>query len=532
MENFTRGLTGEEAIATRENDYPREGELRKVDLKNWPYDDNGDLDLHRPYIDAVTLKCDKCGFSEWSPGRALAGQGTLSEMKKIPDLIDVWFDSGSMPYAQWHWPFSAEGGSASGGEKMFKDQFPADFIAEGIDQTRGWFYTLLAVSTLLDKGNPYKNVISYGHVLDEKGQKMSKSKGNTVSPFEIMEKFGADSARWYFYTINSPGESKLFSEKDVQSKLVGFISTLQNCMRFYELYGNRESSSFHDVNDKDLNLLDKWILSKFNGLVWEVTEGLDKYEVTQPARAIEKFIAEDLSNWWLRRSRKRKEALGLLRLLLLEIAKIVAPFVPFSAEDIHTRMHSGQTARAQSVHLHDWPKVNKKMIDKELEKQMEEVQNIVTLGLAQRKEKQIKVRQPLRAIHLGLSNEFPKDLENLMKGELNVKEVVYDKSQKELVFLNTELDQALIYEGYAKELMRQIQDMRKEASYKVDDEVFGQWHSDNQDLSAAINKWSDEIKKEVLLHNFENYPSGDKVYDVEKEFELVTGKKIWIGIKK
>ncbi len=524
LENFTRGLTGEEAVATKDDGYIHEGELKKIDFKNWPYDDNGDLDMHRPYIDAITLKCDKCG----------------SEMKKIPDLIDVWFDSGAMPYAQWHWPFDKAQGEPFDGKKMFEEQFPADFIVEAIDQTRGWFYTLLAVSTLLGKGNPYKNVICHGHVLDAKGQKMSKSKGNTVSPFDVMEKFGADSTRWYFYTINSPGESKLFTEKDVQSKLVGFISTLQNCLRFYELYGNGEGNTFHDVKAKDMNLLDKWILSRFNGLVMTVTDDLDKYEVTHPARAIEKFMAEDFSNWWLRRSRKRKEALGLLRFLLLEIAKLVAPFIPFSAEDIHMRLHQGRSSGTQSVHLHDWPKVNKKLIDKELEKQMDEIQKIVTVGLAQRKEQQIKVRQPLRSVFLGLSNEITRsdlggkrsDLEDLIKGELNVKEIVYDKSQKELVVLNTELDEALIYEGYARELMRQIQDMRKEAGYKVDDEVFGQWHSDNADLSAAINKWSDEIKKEVVLKKFDNSQKGDQVYDIEKEFELVTGKKIWVGIKK
>ena len=296
--------------------------------------------------------------------------------------------------------------------------------------------------------------------------------------------------------------------------------------------GKEETGSFHDIKDKNLNLLDKWILSKLNGLIQNSTEELDKYEATQTAKNIEKFIVEDLSNWWLRRSRKRKEALGLLRFLLLEISKIIAPFIPFSAEDIHMRMHAGQTAGVQSVHLHDWPKANKNLINKELEKQMDEIRNIVTVGLAQRKEKQIKVRQPLRAIHLGLSNEFPKDLEELLKEELNIKNVVYDKSQKELVVLDTELDEALVYEGYAKELMRQIQDMRKEAKYKVDDEIFGQWHSDDSDLSAAINKWSNEIKKDVLLKDFQNSPKGEKVFEIEKEFELIPQKKIWVGIKK
>ena len=510
LNTMATGLEGDAILVERSEAawYPKLAEIHKLLWQKIPRNDLGELDLHRPYIDVMTLKCEKCG----------------SEMKKVPDLIDVWFDSGAMPYAQWHWPFE--------NKKMFEEQFPAEFIVEAIDQTRGWFYTLLAIATLLGTGNPYKNAICHGHVLDAKGQKMSKSKGNTVSPFEIMEKFGADSARWYFYTINPPGESKLFTEKDVQSKLVGFVSTLQNCLKFYELYGNGELGSFHDIKAKDLNLLDKWILSRFNGLVQSVTDDLDKYEVTQAVRAIEKFMPEEFFNWGLRRSRRRKEALGLLRFLLLEVAKIIAPFIPFTAEDIHMRMHASQKAGHESVHLHDWPKVNKKMIDKELEKQMQEVQNIVTLGLAQRKEKQIKVRQPLRSVFLGLSNEFLKDLEILVKEELNVKELVYDKSQKELVVLDTELDEVLINEGYARELMRQIQDMRKEAGYKVDDEVFGQWHSDNPDLSVAINKWSDSIKKDVLLKDFTNSPHDDKAYDIEKEFELVIGKKIWVGVKK
>jgi len=508
LETFTFGLTKDEAPSHRKELYPKEAELKKLDLKNWPYDDDGELDMHRPYVDRIVLKCKKCG----------------GKMAKIPDLIDVWFDSGAMPYAQWHWPFE--------NEKMFKEQFPADFIVEAIDQTRGWFYTLLAISTLLEKGAPYKNVMVLGHTLDEKGAKMSKSKGNFVPVMELMDKYSVDVLRWYFLSSMTIGESKSVIPREIEDKQKGFFGTLGNCIKFYELYGKGESDSFHDIKGKDLNLLDKWILSKLNGLIDEVSYGLDKYDPTSAAKAIEKFIAEDVSNWWLRRSRRRKEALGLLRFILLEVAKIIAPFIPFTAEDIHMRLHAGQNAGTQSVHLHDWPKVNKKLIDKNLEKQMEEVRNIVTVGLAQRKEKQIKVRQPLRAVHLGLSNEFPGDLEVLVKGELNVKEIVYDKSQKDLVFLNTELDEALIHEGYARELMRQIQDMRKEAGYKIDDEIFGQWHSDNLDLSTAITKWSDETKKDVLLNNFENSQKSDKVFDIEKEFELVAGKKIWVGVKK
>ena len=506
LETFTLGLTKDEAPNHREKLYPQEAELKKLDLKNWPYDDDGELDMHRPYIDRIVLKCKKCG----------------GKMAKIPDLIDVWFDSGAMPYAQWHWPFE--------NEKVFKEQFPADFIVEAIDQTRGWFYTLLAIATLLEKGAPYKNVMVLGHTLDEKGQKMSKSKGNFVPVMELMDKYGVDVLRWYFLSSMTIGESKSVIPREIEDKQKGFFGTLGNCIKFYELYSGKIGNWKLEIGNS--NLLDRWILSKLNGLIGEVSCGLDKYDPTSAAKAIEKFVAEDLSNWWLRRSRKRKEALGLLRFLLLELSKVIAPFIPFTAEDIHMRMHHGQNSGTESVHLHDWPKANKKLIDKNLEKQMDEVRNIVTIGLAQRKEKQIKVRQPLRSVYLGLSNEFPKDLEILVKEELNVKELVYDKSQKDLVFLNTELDEALIYEGYARELMRQIQDMRKEAGYKVDDEVFGQWHSDDTELSVAINKWSDDIKKDVLLKNFENSPHGSEAYDVEKEFELATGKKVWLGIKK
>jgi len=506
------GLSGSEAITAKRKKghslYPQAASLAKMEWKHLPRDEYGELDFHRPFIDKIYLKCTGC----------------KAVMKKVPDLVDAWFDSGAMPFAQWHWPFE--------NKKIFEEQFPADFIVEGVDQTRGWFYTLLATSTLLNEGAPYKNVISLGHVLDDKGLKMSKSKGNVISPFEVMDRYGADAARWYFYTINSPGESKLFSMKDVESQLYGFISSLQNSLRFYELYSSDQELTTD--NQKSKNLLDKWILSRLNRLIMRVTDGLDKYEVTQSARAIEKFVINDLSNWWLRRSRKRKEALGMLKFLLFEISKIVAPFMPFSAEDIWRRLTNNQqptTNNPESVHLSDWPKVNKKAIDDKLEKQMEEVKNIVTSGLAQRKKKQIKVRQPLRSVTVSASKNYHLDLEKLILDELNVKEIKYDTSQKELI-LDTELDQSLINEGYARELIRQIQDMRKEAKYSLDDRVYAQWHSSDKELSGAINHWSDEIKKETLLNKFVNSPHDDKVYDIEKEVQIAPGRKVWIGIKK
>ena len=502
LETFTLGLSPEETIAARENKFISQGELRKINLKNWPYDDDGELDLHRPYIDRIELKCSKCG----------------GKMKKLPDLIDVWFDSGAMPYAQWHWPME--------NEEQFKEQFPADFIVEGIDQTRGWFYTLLAISTLLDKGAPYKNVMVLGHTLDEKGRKMSKSLKNFTPVMELMDQYGADVLRWYFLSSMPMGESKSVIPKEIEDKSKGFITTLDNCVRFYELYevGSNLRSETSD------NLLDKWMLSKLNGLISEVTAGLDNYDPMPAARAIEKFVMDNLSNWWLRRSRKRKEALALLRFALLELSKIIAPFTPFVAEDIYRRLQGNrELPNKESVHLYDWPAVNEKLIDKDLEEKMDKVREVVRAGLALRKEKQIKVRQPLQQLSstviAGILLE--PDLENLIKEEVNVKNVVAGEDK-----LDIELTQPLIHEGYVREAIRQIQDMRKEARYRLDDKVFGQWHSDDKEVSEAIREWSDEIKKEALFLEFRNGPHDGKAYDIEKEFEFAPQRKIWIGVRK
>ncbi len=519
------GATGKEILAEIEDGrghYSDLAQVQKLDWKLVPRNEYGELDLHRPFVDSVYLKCSECGAS----------------MKKVPDLIDVWFDSGAMPYAQWHWPFDTVQGKPFDSKKMFKEQFPADFIIEAIDQTRGWFYTLLAISTLLGKGNPYKNVMVLGHTLDEKGKKMSKSIGNVVRPNELLDTAGVDATRWYFYTANTIGESMVVSQKGVQERLKGFIFTVQNCVRFYELYYSDANSKIQDTKYKIQNtsLLDRWIISKLNGLIDEATQSLDKYDPTTAARAIEKFVIEDLSNWWLRRSRKRKEALGLLRFLLLELAKILAPFTPFLAEDIHLRLHRNidMSKYLESVHLQDWPKIDKKLIDKKLEEEMDEVRNIVTAGLAIRKEKQLKVRQPLAKLTLR-SYQLPVtsyQLLDLVKEELNVKEVVLNKDQKEEVILDTELSPALIGEGYARELIRQIQDMRKEAKYKLDEKIFGQWHSDDGEVSGAIHEWTEEIKREALLKELVSGPKGKKTYDVEKEFELAPQRKIWVGVRK
>jgi isoleucyl-tRNA synthetase len=498
--------------------YPDVAGLYKIDWETIPRNDLGELDFHRPFIDKIFIKCKKCQAS----------------MKRVPDVIDVWFDSGAMPFAQWHWPFDTAQGKPY--KKVFASQYPADFIVEAIDQTRGWFYTLLAISTLLGKGAPYKNVISFSHVLDEKGHKMSKSKGNVVSPFEVMDKYGADAARWYFYVVSSPGEPKLFSMKDVELRLKGFMSTLSNCLRFYEIYSTEIRNSSFEIRNS--NLLDKWINSRLNGLVLEVTENLDKYRPTVAARAIEKFVVDDLSKWWLRRSRKRDDARPMLRVILLELSKILAPFIPFTAEHIHSELHRGTNAGTESVHLHDWLKVNKKLINKKLEEEMDGVRNIVTLGLAQRKERQMKVRQPLKSVKINLASKLDGDFETLIKEELNVKAIDYDKpstkaqAKENIVELDFELTHALKNEGYARELIRQLQGMRKDAKYDLKIKVNAKWHTDNAELSSAVREWGDEIKKDVLLNNFENRQQDNQAFDVEKEFDISSGKKIWLGVHK
>ncbi len=509
------GANGEQLVSDRSNGndwYPAIGELKKMDWQAIPRNETGELDLHRPFIDEIVLKCGKCG----------------SSMKKVPDLIDAWFDSGAMPYAQWHWPFE--------NEKLFKEQFPADFIVEAVDQTRGWFYTLLVVSTLLGKGAPYKNVISLGLVLDEKGQKLSKSKKNYKSTFELMDACGVDALRWFFYTMNAPGDVKLFSERGVQERFHGFITTLQNCVRFYELYevSDRRQAA-RDKQEKrsmkELTMLDKWVISRLNRLIADVTERLDAYDPTFAARAVESFVVEDLSQWWLRRSRKRPEAVGLLRSILFELSKLLAPFVPFTAEDIYLRVRPAKEEKGISIHLCDWPKADPKLVDEKLEEAMRQVRDAITAGLALRKEKGVRVRQPLHSVDVPRSEPFASDLEELIKDELNVKEVHY-VSAASGVALDLNMTPALRSEGYAREMVRAVQDMRKEAGYSFQARAYCQWHSEDPELSAALSGWAETIKKETMLSDFVKQQHDEKKYDVEKEFEIAPGTKIWVGIKK
>jgi len=535
--SLTKNLSEGEAIAKRPALYIDRGELRQTDFKNYPYNKAGEVDIHRPHVDNIFLRCEKCqGVKPRGSHAPLRGK-----MTRVKEVADVWFDSGAMPFAQWHYPEN---------EKLFKNNFPADFIAEGIDQTRGWFYTLLAISTLLKKGAPYKNVLSYSHVLDEKGKKMSKSLGNIVNPWDVIEKFGVDAARWYFCAVNNPADPKLFSVDDVGKKRQGFVMTLLNSLRFLELYEkpirqaqggpapkSSASGRAKEPKGEAKNALDKWILSRINNLALTAAESLDDYDLNAASRALESFTVEDLSNWWLRRSREHfqrpkspadlNKSLDLFRYLLSELSKMLAPFTPFLAEHVYKKVNN----RKESVHLEDWPKAKKKLINPALESQMKELRDFVTLGLAQRKTGNIKVRQPLAAVTLKKSEKFEPELENLILAELNVKSIDYNPAQEEELTLDKKITPALLKESYAREVMRQIQDMRKEAKYKLDEKIYAAWDSDNKEVASAIGTFSKEIAENTLLVEFSRGHQPKEVFDVEKEFELGPQVKIWLGVR-
>ena len=474
---------------------------------NWPYNKEGKLDLHRPYVDDLIVRCPKCS----------------GNMKRVKEVIDVWFDSGAMPFAQYHWPF----------EK--KLEYPADFISEGVDQTRGWFYTLHAVGTLMGKGPAFKNAICLGHILDGKGEKMSKSKGNVVDPWMIIDKYGVDALRWYFFTVNQPGDSKLFSEKDVEESLRKLILTLWNCFTFFKTYTERICVNPRSYLRKSAStLLDRWIISKLNGLIQRVTENLDKYDVTGAARNIENFVVNDLSLWYIRRSRRRfqkpetkeelKEASQTLAHTLLTLSKLSAPFIPFLSEEIFKCLNS---KFKHSVHLEKWPKVNKKLIDKKLEKKMEKVREIVARALSERVKAKIKVRQPLNELRIkNYELRKEKELLDLIREEVNVKKITFGKTLK----LDTKITPELKEEGQVREVIRHIQEMRKEAKFKPRDKILVRYLA-SPGLEKILIKNEKIILKEGKIKDFGVREKVKQVFDVEKEIKI-NQEKLWLGIKK
>lgn len=440
-------------------------ELRDVDFTPLPHNDMFELDLHKPYIDSVSLTKDG------------------KKLHRVKEVMDVWFDSGSMPFAQSHYPFEKESFA-----------YPADFISEAIDQTRGWFYTLLAVGVLMGRGTPYKNVICLGHLLDKDGKKMSKSIGNIVEPFEQMDKFGVDAVRFWMYSVNAPGESKNYDEKSVAEINNKVFNLFSNVLSFYELY--RDISL--EAESKSLvasNVLDQWIKARLNQLTGEMTDALDGYDLFKPTRLLRDFI-DDLSTWYLRRSRDRlkegdADAKRTLYTVLKTAAQLMAPFAPFFAEHVWQKLKLD--GDEESVHLTLWPSagsVSQSVLD-----EMEKVRIVVTQGLELRQKAGIKIRQPLQS--LSIEEQGLDAFYEIIKDELNVKEILSGS-----LALNTVISPELKAEGIARELMRAIQDMRKQKGLTPDDTI-SLVIGTNETGKEVVQKFESDIKKTVGANSLE-----------------------------
>ncbi|MGO5092295.1 isoleucine--tRNA ligase [Clostridium sp. LCP25S3_F10] len=537
------------------------------------------IELHKPYIDGVKLNCPHCG----------------KEMTRTSEVIDCWFDSGSMPFAQHHYPFE--------NKEVFENTFPAQFISEAVDQTRGWFYTLLAISTALFGKSSYENCIVLGHVLDKHGLKMSKSKGNVVDPFDVLENEGADATRWHFYTASAPWLPTRFSEEDVRETQRKFLSTLWNVYSFYVLYADLDNFNPLDYKEfKSEHVMDKWILSKLNSLIKNIEEHLDNYRITQAALELEEFV-DELSNWYVRRNRSRfwsteltEDKIGAYTTLyrvLTTVIKVAAPFVPFITEEMYQNLVVNLDKDKdveESVHLCKWPYYNNDAMDKELEEKMDLAYKIVKLGRSARNSVNIKNRQPLQKM-LVSTKELPEYYEDIIREELNIKEIssgadlsnyvnfeikpnlpvlgkkygrfipairkeIGAMNQMELaqsinngesvfiniegcedqieltaenllvtmqglegfafagegeigVVLDTHITEELKEEGFLREILSKVQNMRKESGFEVADKI-NLYVSGNSMLNDIVKKYEDEIKVETL---------SEKVsYDENKEY--------------
>ena len=552
------------------------------------------VELHRPYIDEITCTCPKCGKT----------------MKRVPEVIDCWFDSGAMPFAQHHYPFE--------NKDLFEQPFPAQFISEAVDQTRGWFYSLMAESTLLFNRSPYENVIVLGHVQDENGQKMSKSKGNAVDPFDALKTYGADAIRWYFYINSAPWLPNRFHGKAVQEGQRKFMGTLWNTYAFFVLYANIDNfdASKYTLDEKTLTVMDRWILSKLNSTVGAVDDNLANYRIPEAAKALQEFV-DDLSNWYVRRSRERFWAKGMeqdkinaymtLYTALVTISKAAAPMIPFMTEEIYRNLVCSVDKNApESVHLCDFPKVDENLIDKELEASMEEVLDIVVMGRAARNTANIKNRQPIGTMYVRAERPLDDMFKAVVADELNVKNVEFKddlsdftsytfkpqlktvgpkygkllngirthlaemngrEAMKELensgslsfdidgqnvvlskedllidtaqmegyvteedstvtVVLDTNLSDALIEEGFVREIISKIQTMRKEAGFEVMDKIVV-YSMGNQKIEGYMKEYREEILSDVMASDIRF----DEVKGYTKEWSI-NGESVTLGVEK
>jgi len=480
-----------------DNRYPQVGEFTEMEI--------GLTDLHRPYVDEIKLPCRECG----------------GESKRVTAVMDVWFDSGAMPYAQWHYPFE--------NKALAEAQFPADYICEAIDQTRGWFYTLLAISTVLGKGPSFKHVISLGHLLDDKGQKMSKSRGNVIDPWAIINKYGIDSVRWYMYSTSQPGDTKMFGERDLELIIRKNFLTLWNVLSFFVTYSKYDNWTAEDKQVHDLDVLDQWIMAKTQELVNDVTKSLDGYDPFRAARRVEEFISE-LSTWYVRRSRDRKGAAVYQTLynVLKTLSMVMAPFTPYLAESVWQQLRAKDDA--ESVHLAYWPETTPSVENEKLLKDMDWVRRIVENGLAFRKASNIKVRQPLAGLKYWIKDDLRLDpsFEKIVADELNLKSVVHDASARPSsgdfgAQIDTAMTAELKVEGLARELERAVQDMRKKTGLQVGEFVNLAYDTSDEDLQKALKLF--DVKKTFVKD------LASRKIDPMQEFS-VDGKTILLGLEK
>lgn len=511
LQTAVTGEWGYEALfGKKKTNYPETGSVTELVLPNWPFDHRGALDVHRPHIDRVTVGCEECG----------------EEMHRVPEVLDVWFDSGAMPFAQWHYPFENK-------ERIDEGlSFPADYISEAIDQTRGWFYTLLAVSTLLGKGAPYKNVICYSHILDAKGQKMSKSKGNVVDPLEMFDKFGADALRFLFYTVNKPGDTKKFDEKDVDQIVKKVFLMLWNVLSFWKMYA--DGKGVRDELPKTENALDKWILSNLAALVDIVTDRLENYDVVSAGREIMTFV-NSLSTWYLRRSRDRfkngtdeekRAAVETLGYCILTLSKVMAPFTPFVAEGLYKELDGVE----QSVHLESWPETSEGGLhhDKVMHNAMNDVIGISSEALRQRAEAKINVRQVLPKLTVRSQEQLADWARDILKAEVNVKAIGWEKADELEITLDTELTDELRREGAARELTRHINSLRKNAGLTRQDRIIVRYETGSDFWKQVIAEHVEAVRLDVLSEGFED---SKKKVGAEKDVDL-NGEAIWLGVEK
>ena len=545
----------------------KEKAIEKIDTKK--------LDLHRPYVDDIHLKCPQCG----------------KQMNRVEEVIDCWFDSGAMPFAQYHYPFE--------NKELWDNQFPADFICEGIDQTRGWFYSLLVISTFVTGKSPYKNVLVNELLLDKNGHKMHKSKGNAVEPFTLMNKYGADTIRWYIPYVSPVWTPLKFNEDDLKEVHSKFFNPLKNTYTFFQTYANIDNIDISncnvDINDREE--IDKWLLSKYNRLVMNVTEDMNSYDLNQVVRKITSFVSDDLSNWYIRRNRNRfwaseldnsKKSVYITTYeVLLGLCKLCAPIIPFTTEEIYIKLTGND-----SVHLEDYPIANTNLIDDKLEEKMDLVINLISLGRNAREESKIKVRQPIKSVILDKKIEpIINDIDELIKEELNVKEIIYldDLSEymnieykpnfkvcgkvfgkdmrsftdylsnitkeelkllennklvitlngneyevksdyidtrinskegydvtvenNNLIILDTNLTPELISEGLARETISKIQNLRKNNGYEIMDRIIIHYSS-NEEYTNSITNYIDTIKKETLANDIIKEDNIEDIIDI------------------